>query len=161
MTEGRDNQHQTPSSAIGVVLRVILGLVLGIALLLLFMYGMFYLSAGRFSRERWEKVAANAEPLIQAIQQYERDKGRPPGLVEQLMPKYIVRIPGTGDRHHPDITYNYWPHTDDYGNSWTLYVSAGSFTNFDAFIYHPSGVYPPDDGGNWYERIGKWAYYHE
>jgi hypothetical protein len=40
-------------------------------------------------------------------------------------------------------------------------VSAGALVNFDEFLYHPSGVYPKDGGGNWYERIGKWAYYHE
>ena len=115
----------------------------------------------KFSRERWQKVADNAEPLITAINQYETDKGRPPGLIEQLVPKYLPRIPGTGDTLHPDFAYYYHSHPDDYGNTWTLRVRALRGHSFDEFLYFPRGVYPPDSGGNTYERIGKWSYFHE
>lgn len=116
----------------------------------------------RFVRADWEGVAVRSEPLIKAIEQYGAEHNQPPPTLESLVPKYLAAVPSPqAPTKQPYNYYQHHPHADDYGNSYTLRITAGGFMQFDDFLYHPSGAYPSDQGGNWYERMGKWSYYHE
>jgi hypothetical protein len=46
-----------------------------------------------------------------------------------------------------------------YGNSWILRADVSSaFLNWDEFLYFPQQNYPAQGS---FERVGKWAYFHE
>jgi hypothetical protein len=102
-------------------------------------------------------VARRAEPLLAAIELYVSRTGRPPETLDALIPHYLPAMPDrippleiiTGDR----ARRNY------YGNDWVLTadVSTG-LLNWDEFIYLPNQRYPDRVS---FERIGRWAYYHE
>ena len=48
------------------------------------------------------------------------------------------------------------------GNPWVLYASVPSgVINFDEFLFLPNQNYPERDYGGRFQRLGRWAYYHE
>ncbi|MBM3458122.1 MAG: hypothetical protein FJX77_06275 [Armatimonadetes bacterium] len=71
-----------------------------------FVYLLFHDFDPWFLRKpRFEAATVRAQPLIDAIQRYERDKGAPPPSLEALTPRYLPRVPGTGLRKYPAFTY--------------------------------------------------------
>jgi hypothetical protein len=112
---------------------------------------------------RVRQVAASATPLIRAIQTFERDQGRPPQDLTELVPGYVPAIPSTGMRGYSQ--WNYIRGTDArlYGeNTWVLVVhTGGPGFNFDQLMYFPNQRYPVFGHGGWIERLGAWAYVHE
>ena len=68
-----------------------------------------------------------------------------------------------GARTYPEYRYTVGlTARSRWSNDWVLHVNTPSGgINFDEFVYFPNGSYPDRDRGGWYERIGRWAYYHE
>ena len=56
-------------------------------------------------REAFRRVAERAGPLVQAIKAYEQDEGAPPQALQDLVPRYMARIPHTGHRTYPQFDY--------------------------------------------------------
>jgi hypothetical protein len=54
---------------------------------------------------RFATAAQGAEWLIAAIKAYERDRGVAPDSLAALVPRYIVKIPGTGLAGYPSFEY--------------------------------------------------------
>ena len=96
-------------------------------------------------------LARRSEPLVAAIHHFENDNHRPPSSLEELTPRYLRTVPGTGMGAHPDYRYDAGP-----GNDWTLIVlaSEGPFS-WDRFVYDPHLLYRNA------RRIGKWVYVRE
>jgi hypothetical protein len=113
--------------------------------------------------ERVRQAAASAMPLVRAIQAFERDHGRPPEGLTELVPRYIAAIPSTGMRGYSEWDYVRGPDARAYGdNSWVLRVhTGGPGINFDQLMYFPNQQYPEFGHGGWIERVGEWAYVHE
>ena len=109
----------------------------------------------------FQRLAIQSRPLIKAIEQFVADEGHPPSTLQDLVPKYLSKIPKTGMPAYPK--YNYSTEASRWGgNPWVLYINCTSGgVNFDMFIYFPKQNYPDKGYGGSLERVGKWAYVHE
>ena len=96
-------------------------------------------------------------PLVIAIEAYHRDHGSYPERLEVLVPKYLNQLPSTGMGNYTDYHYHVGSEAKE-GNPWIIQVPAGYGMGFDQFYYFPLQNYPD---GLPYERMGKWAYFHE
>jgi hypothetical protein len=109
----------------------------------------------------FRQLALRSEPLVMAIQKYIEKEGRPPGSLQDLVPGYLAKVPGTGMPAYS--TYRYSTETNRWdGNPWAVYVNCPSGgINFDMFMYFPMQNYPKQGYGGSLERVGTWAYVHE
>lgn len=113
---------------------------------------------GRKTREvALAEFADRSAPLIQAIERFDRDTGHAPKDLDDLVPKYIARIPDTG-LAQPD-KYDYEVMKGKHRWQLSILCSRGML-NWDEFIYRPSHDYS-DVGGGWVEPMGTWGYLHE
>lgn len=118
----------------------------------------------------------DAAPIIAAIRKHEKDHGRPPERLQELVPRYLPAIPSPGNVSR-SINWEYegadkdspYPLSDaPHDGKWTLGVRVrrdfcsrcgGSFG--DTFAYHSSENYSEMDYGGTLEKVGDWGYYHE
>jgi hypothetical protein len=105
-------------------------------------------------------AAERAEPVIRAIERFDRENGRPPDSLAELTPRYLPAMPS---RIPPmEIVTGRAAEEEFHGNRWVLTASVSTgFINWDRFMYFPNGRYPVTGYGGWLERIGTWAYVHE
>ncbi len=147
-----EKEHRPRAAgALGLAIAVILGSAVGIWL-------------GPIHRmHRVREVAADAMPLVRAIEAFERQEGRPPQDLDELIPRYLPSIPLTGMRGYSEWHYIYGTDARSYGdNSWVLLVhTSGPGINFDQLMYFPNQRYPEFGHGGLIERVGAWAYVHE
>ncbi len=105
-------------------------------------------------------ASRRAEPVVSAIERYEKEHGAAPVSVSVLIPTHLAALP----RGLPplDIVSGTEAPKRFAGNRWVLtaQVSTG-IINWDQFMYFPNGNYPEVGYGGWVERIGHWAYVHE
>jgi hypothetical protein len=114
---------------------------------------------GHFFRVRGlAGLAERSAKVVAAIERYERQEGRPPDALSDLVPFYLEAIPETGIAAYPAYEYEHGERArSTYGDRWSLAVpmTAGSF---DVFYYVPSRIYPSRGS---VDRVGDWAYVHE
>jgi hypothetical protein len=110
-------------------------------------------------RDRMEAVAIRSAPLVQAIERFEQEVGRAPRDLRELVPHYLLEVPGTGDPQHP--VYHYERESVWRDQSWALLVQCptGPFS-FDVLLYLPGGGESALDSGG-VERFGDWVYVHD
>lgn len=109
-------------------------------------------------RYGFERMAERTKPLIAAIRKFEREEGRPPAELGELVPTYIATIPATGIGAYPEYRYEKLENDSD---PWELRVDCGRGPlNWDEFYYRPSEKYGERPSG-WVEPMGTWAYFHE
>ncbi len=139
--------------------------VLGCLCAVAFLIG-FTMSGGsswKIEREAYVEVAKRSRPLIDAIKAYEKEFGRPPGSLDQLVPRFISKMPDTGIGAVQHFEYLTGENARRYdGNPWVLRIDppqAG--IGWDQFFYFPLQNYPERGYGGSLERIGDWAYVHE
>ena len=82
------------------------------------------------------EIIDRAQPLIDAIQHYAKDMGHPPPTLDDLVPKYIAAIPGTG----LDICPSYLYSVDMKSGRWSISVKLGAI-GFRHIAYSPSNDY--------------------
>ncbi|MEQ1634906.1 MAG: hypothetical protein ABL997_21175 [Planctomycetota bacterium] len=89
-----------------------------------------------------------------AIERCDGDNGRAPSRLEDLVPRWMERLP----TRLPPLELV----EGERGNSWRLsaLVPIG-LLNWDRFVYMPNQDYPEHDTGGVYQRLGRWPYYHE
>jgi hypothetical protein len=106
----------------------------------------------------FSRAAHAAEPLVQALHRFEDDHGRPPAELDELVPRYLGRIPGTGIPAFPQFEFDSGPHVPAqyHGNRWVLWIDLATTEN-ETLYYLPHRDY--DDRHD--ERVGKWAYVSE
>lgn len=146
---------RTRRAAALVVLASVLYVAIGDALL--------YLGAS-IRMKAFARLAERSRPLVLAIRTFEKDLGRPPASLDDLVPRYLRSVPPTGIRAYPTYEYVTGPtaRIHYHGNPWALSVSAPSGgLNWDRFLYYPKQNYPEEGHGGWLERVGDWAYVHE
>jgi hypothetical protein len=119
---------------------------------------------GQRRMEAFRDFPARSQPLVRAIKSFEKDHGRPPATLKDLVPKYLASVPPTGMSAYP--TYDYFTGADAMdrfaGNPWVLSVSTISgLINFDAMLYFPKQNYDEWRYSFQLERVGDWAYHHE
>ncbi|HWI58014.1 MAG TPA: hypothetical protein VNZ22_12365 [Bacillota bacterium] len=110
-------------------------------------------------REAFTQLGARMLLLVQAIEAYHRDNGAYPAQLNALIPRYLDKLPSTGMGNYTNYHYYVgWAAQRHEGNPWILEIPAGYGMGFDQFYYFPLQNYPQ----GWpYERLGKWAYFHE
>jgi hypothetical protein len=110
-----------------------------------------------------DQLPARAAPLIAGLRAFERDQGRAPETIEELVPTYLAAIPPTGFGGHPRWWYvrsPFAPHPDQAGlygdNAWALnvYVGARPGPSY-RLLYLPDRQYPASA-----RRVGDWALVH-
>ena len=110
------------------------------------------------------ELADRSDSFVAAIKDFERDRGRPPQTLAELVPAYVPAIPSTGMGAYPDYEYVAGTEAESrfHGNPWVLWVDTPSGgINWDMFIYYPRQNYPSNAHGGWLERVKQWAYVHE
>jgi hypothetical protein len=107
--------------------------------------------------------AQRAQPLVDAITRFEKERGSPPARLEDLVPAYLPVVPGTGLPDFPRFDFGRAQKPrDGLEQEWELTIRCTwGFVSFDTFFYWPSQDYPQQIYGGWVERIGTWAYVHE
>jgi len=114
---------------------------------------------------RWGfvNVALRGAPLVSAIRAYEAKYGHPPEGLNNLVPEFIDKIPGTGMSVSPEYEYRSGQAAAAYDeNPWILSVRPPfRGVGFDQFFYFPGQNYPQQGYGGWLEPIRDWAYVHE
>lgn len=138
-------------------------------------YSLVFLLTGIISITISEKIRHNAfvklandsSVLIEAIKQYEEQRGVAPETLENLVPDFLPSIPTTGIGAYPIYKYYRCEKADQtekgcFHNPWYLQVDTSSgILSFDIFIYLPKQNYPESGYGGNLERIEDWAYVHE
>lgn len=113
-------------------------------------------------RAALDRTIERSEPLIQAILDFERQHGRPPASLGELVPEFIPEVPTTGIGGHPRYRYVVGQPERYDGNPWALVVTPPQLImGFDTFLYLPRQNYPRFGYGGSLQRIGTWAYVHE
>jgi len=103
-------------------------------------------------------VTERARPLIDAISAYQADHGRPPATLDELVPKYLDRIPETGIGARPTFHYVTNHPGPLHGNPWVLGATPPTpIMGFDSFHYFPRQNY--SEAG--YVPMGDWGYFHD
>lgn len=122
---------------------------------------------GRVRMAGFRRVAVRAQPLVNAITQYERARGAPPESLGVLVPDYLQAVPGTGLGPYPRWEYEVLKSpppssAEGTGSPWELRLPCSSGPmNWDVFFYWPTHRYPGAIYGGSVERVGDWAYVHE
>jgi len=107
------------------------------------------------------RLTRQARPLIAAIENYRKVKGRYPATLQALTPRFIASIPHTSAAAYPDFKYQ-TASADTLFKSYEIRVNTPSGgINFDVFVFWPEGGYPPQMYGGHIEPINGWAYVHE
>ena len=118
-------------------------------------------SGPRLRMKRIANVVAAARPLTQAIHAFEKQTGKPPTTLSDLVPRYLAAVPPTGMGGYPEWEYTSLANQYE-GNPWVLIVETGGpGINFDQLMYFPNQRYPAIGYGGDLERVGEWAYVHE
>lgn len=113
---------------------------------------------------RWEAFSRRTQPLIAAINDYERQHGVPPESLTALVPDYLPAVPDTGMGACSEFQYFTGKDARQQyaGNPWALQVLPPVFgVGFDVVLYFPKQNYPKQGYGGWLEAVGVWAYVHE
>lgn len=155
-----------PTSLIAAIIKRIRGTSLQwlYSSLLYFCIGLLLFKLGGIVRmQAFHGLADRSIFLVEAIHRYDKDKGRPPKYLSELVPAYITEIPKTNIGAYPE--YKYETTTDPKkwdDNPWVLYVDTPlGVLNWDMFLYFPKQNYPEHGYGGYLERIKDWAYVHE
>lgn len=111
----------------------------------------------------FSRLATQPSPLVNAIHQFVQENKTPPKVLDDLIPKYIKKIPSTGMPAYPYYVYISGKKAEKWnGNPWVLYIfTPRGFANFDMFIYFPLQNYPEKGWGGTIEKMGEWGYVHE
>ena len=108
-------------------------------------------------------LARRSRPLVASLHRYEVDHGRPAESLDQLVPKYLPAVPGTGIAAYPEYKYTAAPKRNSKSPAaWELVVSTpNGMMNWDCFVYLSDRNYPDAGYGGVLEPIEEWAYVHE
>lgn len=146
-------------------------IVFGIAFLVAFLFMVKgYDIKWKARREACERISNRGNIIIQAIESYRKQEGKPPDSLEDLIPEYLDKIPGTGIRAYPYFEYkipkdpysNYEKKLyEEYNAVYELRVNFYRILSWDCFFYWPSERYPEFIYSGGTEIINKWAYVHE
>ena len=138
--------------------------------LLISILAMVFLYCGMVSSnvirtKQFEALAERSRPLIAAILRFEKEHGKPPAKLDELVPGYLKEVPHTGMGAYPDYEYKVStrePGPDHLAATWELSVPCSiGILNWDVFYYLPTEKYPEHDYGGSVEPINNWAYVHE
>ena len=139
-------------------------LKISVGSLAFFIVGVLMIQAGGWLRlNEFSKLAERSEPIILAIERFEKETGHAPKYLDMLVPVYLPEIPKTKMGAYPNYSYYAGTKAEEYaGNPWVLEIfSPTAGINFDLFFYFPLQNYPKHGYGGVLEKIGKWAYVHE
>lgn len=101
-----------------------------------------------------KRITENGQPLVDAINEFEKARGQPPSDLSELVPSFIDSIPGTGVPAYPDFEYR------REGAGWTVRVDTPiGIINFDFLYYDSKQQY--GELASKVTRIGTWAYYRD
>jgi hypothetical protein len=118
------------------------------------------LVAGKLRLAAFGLVAERSEPLVQAIQRYEKDSGRPPATLEALLPRHLAALPLgippyrvlAGDEARNRCS----------GSRWILIADVGTgILNWDEFLYTEAKAGEKCGFTSSRRSLGSWFYYHE
>jgi hypothetical protein len=113
----------------------------------------------RLRIEGFAHLSRAAAPILEAVDQYEREQGRPPKGLEDLVPCCMPDLPRwSGRLGYLSAEESAWTL---YDNPWRLVVDASFGFGFDQFVYLPRQNYPKYMFGGSPERVGAWVYVHE
>lgn len=114
-------------------------------------------------------ISRNAQPLIFAIEKYQKQNKQFPDSLNELVPKYIAAIPYTSAVGFPDYEYRRIEPDKKRREflrqeTYVLYINTSlGMLNWDRFLYSPNQQYLKQiyGGSGSLEKFGDWTYLHE
>ncbi len=108
----------------------------------------------------WTEFTHAAKPLVEAIARHQEDTGTLPGKVEDLVPRWLDRVPRPPGGRPIELIQK---PDDEFGQPWRIRIDAGKTPGSfgDWFVFHPTGDYPQSGYGGLLVRMGDWGYYCE
>jgi hypothetical protein len=101
-----------------------------------------------------DRVIERGQPLADAITAYHAEHGHPPVTLDELVPKYIDRIPETGIGSLPNFSYWVVNPEEWHGNKWVLMFTPPNLPlGFRRYCYLPRRNYT--EAG--YGSLGDWG----
>jgi len=96
-------------------------------------------------------------PVIQGVERFQKDKGRYPENLQELIPTYLKEIPPTNLRCFPRCDYLEGKKAKEYGgNPWVLVID--NPVGGEEILYCPLQNYPMYGPTGFVRQIGKWVY---
>jgi hypothetical protein len=98
-------------------------------------------------------------PVIQGIEQFQKDKGQYPKNLQDLIPTYLKEIPSTNLGSFPQCRYLTGEEAKQCGeNPWVLVMDDPKSAFANRILYYPLQNYPPVSHDEFVSQTGKWAY---
>jgi hypothetical protein len=107
--------------------------------------------ADRMRRSGLEDFVAQAQPFIEAIEQFERTYGHPPQHLDEITVQPRIRTAACAG---PDFELHDQNDPFAYGNAWSVTIYCKRRGTVDHFCYLPHRNYP-----KYAEKIGSWGYF--
>lgn len=114
---------------------------------------------GRVTRLGYAIIIEKGQTVITAITHYQTTNESLPSTLNELVPKYLSRVPRTGIAAFPN--YKFIPNGDPSrysGNKWILVVPVSTDNlTYDLLAFFPNQKYPVSERGRYVTQIGSWA----
>jgi hypothetical protein len=105
------------------------------------------------------RITFAAQPLLKAIEEYQRDNGQLPPALDALVPTYLDRTPYTGAVGFPRFEYRLPNEYRSFKQYEVLVRTPSTLASHDMLIYWPEADYPLSLYGSQQVRpINDWAY---
>ena len=118
-----------------------------------------------YREHAFDKLAEHSQPLILAIERYEKELGYPPETLQRLVPTYLSAVPGTAMGAYPNYSYETSKESGQKSAiTWTLYISiptSGLGKSEEKFVYMSSEYYLVKLHDQVIRRVGNWIYIRE
>ena len=121
--------------------------------------GMYF--ADRLKSYYFNQAFQSAEPIINALGQYHVKNGQYPESLDQLVPQYLPRIPGTKISAAPDFHYekvDFAKYDEQATGGYELRIEWYYGPGYDLYAFWPNEKYPKTIGGFPVENQSKWMH---
>lgn len=135
-----------------------------ICIILLTFFGMQIFIGERIRILKFSEIVQESQELIQAIEDFHSEKGRYPVTLEQLVPKYLKKVPKTNLQAYPDYYYIMGSEASRLyaENPYAVFIPVPqSFLNFDKLLYLPKQNYKEIFAHTSFSKIGNWIYVND
>ena len=113
-------------------------------------------STNLYHHHMLEKCVCRIDPLIKAIEKYSSENGFAPKNLDNLVPRYLSKVPSTGVSAAPDIYYSKDQARDR--NPWMIFIVVHGFLTPGELVYLPQSNLSRNNSDEHYSIIGKWQY---
>lgn len=105
------------------------------------------------------RASEQGEVIVRSLEQFKARQGSYPSALEELVPEFVERVPGTGMIGAPEFQYEVADESADSGGFelWMERPTGGFDFPKPRLFYWPSQKYPDRIGNQRVQLVGRWA----